>query len=145
ARAWGRPRSRTSSSGTTRDGRTRGHRAFRHSQEPSDRPSNAGDRCCQSDRLSVGRLPAVQHQFTGPAYTIGIEEEMMILDAESLELVNAIESLLEATPAGEIKPELMESVLEISTEPCENTAQAGEQRGALRRQVADAAAQKNLA
>ena len=60
----------------------------------------------------------------------------MILDAESLELVNAIESLLEPAPAGEIKPELMESVLEVSTDPCPNTAQAGEQLRALRRQVA---------
>ena len=42
----------------------------------------------------------------------------MILDAETLELVNAIESLLEAAPSGEIKPELMESVLEVSTDPC---------------------------
>ena len=57
----------------------------------------------------------------------------MILDAESLELVNAIESLLEPAPAGEIKPELMESVLEVSTDPCANTAEAGEQlRGGLR-------------
>ena len=41
----------------------------------------------------------------------------MILDAESLELVNAIESLLEPAPSGEIKPELMESVLEVSHRP----------------------------
>ena len=59
----------------------------------------------------------------------------MILDAETLELVNAIESLLEAAPSGEIKPELMESVLEVSTDPCANTAEAGEQLRALRRQV----------
>ena len=69
----------------------------------------------------------------------------MILDAESLELVNAIETLLEPAPSGEIKPELMESVLEISTDPCPNTAEAGEQLRALRRQVAQTAAAKNLA
>ena len=57
----------------------------------------------------------MEHKFGGDRYTIGIEEELMILDAESLELVNAIESLLEPAPAGEIKPELMESVLEVST------------------------------
>ena len=68
----------------------------------------------------------------------------MILDAETLELVNAIESLLEPAPSGEIKPELMESVLEVSTEPCADTAQAGEQLRALRRQVTETAAQKNL-
>jgi glutamate---cysteine ligase / carboxylate-amine ligase len=87
----------------------------------------------------------VQHHFNGPAYTIGIEEELMILDEQSLELVNAIESMLESAPVGEIKPELMESVLEISTDPCPNTAQAGEQLRALRRQVSQTAAAKNLA
>ena len=69
----------------------------------------------------------------------------MILDAETLELVNAIESLLEDAPSGEIKPELMESVLEVSTDPCPNTAQAAEQLRALRRQVTQTAAEKSLA
>ena len=74
----------------------------------------------------------MEHAFTGPPYTIGIEEELMILDASSLELVNAIETMLEATEAGEIKPELMESVLEISTEPCRTVGEAGEQLRSLR-------------
>jgi carboxylate-amine ligase len=87
----------------------------------------------------------VEHQFKGPAYTIGIEEELMILDGETLELVNAIESMLEPSPSGEIKPELMESVLEISTEPCENTVLAGEQLRALRAQVIQKASSKGLA
>ncbi len=87
----------------------------------------------------------MEHRFDGPAFTLGIEEELMILDAESLELVNAIETLLEAAPTGEIKPELMESVLEISTDPCPNTAVAGEQLRALRRQVGMTAAGKGLA
>lgn len=87
----------------------------------------------------------MEHKFTGPAYTIGIEEEMMILDAQSLELSNAIESLLEPAPAGEIKPELMESVLEVSTDPCATTTEAGDQLRALRRQVSQTAASKRLA
>ena len=89
----------------------------------------------------------MDHAFTGPSYTIGIEEELMIVDGESLELVNAIESLLEdvraaspAASAGDIKPELMESVLEIATRPAANTAEAGTQLRALRRQVRDTAA-----
>jgi carboxylate-amine ligase len=91
----------------------------------------------------------VDHAFTGPSYTIGIEEELMIVDRDSFELVNAIESLLEdaraASPegvAGDIKPELMESVLEIATRPAANTAEAGAQLRALRRQVRDTAAQR---
>jgi carboxylate-amine ligase len=87
----------------------------------------------------------VEHRFTGPAYTLGIEEELMILDAETLELVNAIETLLEPAPTGEIKPELMESVLEISTDPCPDIAVAGTQLRALRGQVIDTAAGKQLA
>jgi carboxylate-amine ligase len=87
----------------------------------------------------------VEHNFTGPAHTIGIEEELMILDAESLDLVNAIESLLEPAATGEIKPELMESVLEVSTDPCQNVTEAGAQLRALRRQVIATAATKGLA
>ncbi len=87
----------------------------------------------------------MDHHFRAPAYTIGIEEELMILDAESLELANAIESLLDTPAAGEIKPELMESVLEVSTDPCANTSEAGEQLRLLRGQVATAATSKNLA
>jgi len=86
----------------------------------------------------------VEHRFVGHAYTLGIEEELMILDAETLELVNMIEALLEPAPVGEIKPELMESVLEISTDPCQNIAQAGEQLRSLRAQVSGTAAAKNL-
>jgi carboxylate-amine ligase len=87
----------------------------------------------------------MDHSFTGPSYTIGIEEELMIVDASSFELVNAIESLLEDAPDGEIKPELMESVLEIATKPAANTAEAGVQLRALRDQVRQTAAQRGLA
>ena len=41
---------------------------------------------------------------------------------------------------GEVKPELMESVCEIATEPCRNTREAGDQLRALRRRVQQAAA-----
>ncbi|HWE12773.1 MAG TPA: carboxylate-amine ligase [Solirubrobacteraceae bacterium] len=87
----------------------------------------------------------MEHRFVGHAYSIGIEEELMILDARSLELVNAIEALLEPAPLGEIKPELMESVLEISTDPCVNITEAGQQLRALRRQVVETAASKDMA
>jgi glutamate---cysteine ligase / carboxylate-amine ligase len=83
--------------------------------------------------------------FTGPSYTIGIEEELMILDAGTLDLANAVEGLLEPAPAGEIKPELMESVLEISTDPCANTGDAAAQLRALRGHVREQAEAKGLA
>ena len=77
----------------------------------------------------------MEHHFHGPSYTLGIEEELMIVNGETYDLVNAIERLLDDVPDGEIKPELMESVLEVSTHPCANTAEAGEQLRALRRNV----------
>src|SRR6202046_2668074 len=87
----------------------------------------------------------MDHNLVGHAYTIGIEEELMIVDGRSLELVNAIEAMLEPAPLGEIKPELMESVLEISTDPCQNIAEASEQLRALRRQVTETASSKGMA
>ena len=88
----------------------------------------------------------MEHKFTGPSYTIGIEEELMILDAESLELTNAVEALLEDEHPGEgeIKPELMESVLEIATSPCKDTREAGAQLRHLRAEVLEKAARRNL-
>jgi carboxylate-amine ligase len=86
----------------------------------------------------------MKHNFSGPSYTIGIEEELMIVDGESYNLVNAIETLLEDATDGEIKSELMESVLEIATDPCPDTAEAGRQLRALRRQVRETAARHGL-
>jgi carboxylate-amine ligase len=86
----------------------------------------------------------MEHDFKGPSYTIGIEEELMIVDGETYSLVNAIESLLQDAPEGDIKPELMESVLEISTRPCATVAEAGKQLRALRRQVCATAADRDL-
>ena len=69
----------------------------------------------------------------------------MILDAESLELVNAIETLLEAAPTGEIKPELMESVLEVSTDPCAEHRRGGRAAaGAARARSARRPTRKDL-
>src|SRR3954452_4937390 len=92
-------------------------------------------------------MPRVEHRFTGPSYTLGIEEELMIVDAETLELVNSIETMLESVPstAGDVKPELMESVLEISTTPCKNTREAGVQLRELRRLTQRTASEHGLA
>jgi carboxylate-amine ligase len=87
----------------------------------------------------------MKHNFTGPSYTIGIEEELMICDGSSYDLANAIESLLGPVPAGQVKPELMESVLEIATDPQPNTVGAGEQLRALRAHVRAVAAKRALA
>src|SRR5918999_1736471 len=94
-------------------------------------------------------MPRVEHRFTGPSFTIGIEEELMIVDDQTLELSNSIEGLLsdlEEVPVdGAVKPELMESVCEIATTPVKNTREAGHQLRALRRTVQQVASERGLA
>src|SRR5436305_6425996 len=80
---------------------------------------------------------AMEHRFTGPDFTVGVEEELMIVDADTLDLVNTVGSLLADTPRGTIKSELMESVLEIATDPCPSLDEAATQLADLRRQVRD--------
>ncbi len=82
-------------------------------------------------RAAPGRRP----------FSIGIEEELMIVDGTSFDLVNGVEALLGESPVGEVKPELMESVLEIATDPVASTVEAGEQLRGLRTLVADRAAE----
>jgi glutamate---cysteine ligase / carboxylate-amine ligase len=87
----------------------------------------------------------MEPKFTGPSFTIGIEEELMILDSESLTLANGIEAVLEEHGENEnVKPELLESVLEIATDPHPNTAAAGRQLHDLRRAVNEAANRRDL-
>ncbi|MGH2948290.1 MAG: carboxylate-amine ligase [Solirubrobacteraceae bacterium] len=87
----------------------------------------------------------MEPKFSGPSYTIGIEEELMILDAESMALANAIDGVLEEYgDDGDVKPELLESVLEIATDPHGDTRGAGRQLRALRTAVAEAAGRRGL-
>ncbi|MDX6676178.1 MAG: glutamate---cysteine ligase / carboxylate-amine ligase, partial [Solirubrobacteraceae bacterium] len=102
-------------------------------------------------RTTLPSDPLMRANFTGPSCTVGVEEELMIVDAKTSDLVNAIELLLEDTGAsnaerldGDIKPELMESVLEIATKPCKTMSEAEEQLRALRREVRDASAHRGL-
>ena len=94
-------------------------------------------------------LRAMEHRFSGPSYTLGIEEELMIVDEETLDLVNSIERLLadlkDVPTEGEVKPELMESVCEIATTPVKNTVDAGVQLRAMRRTVNQVAQRHGLA
>src|ERR687896_1686688 len=91
----------------------------------------------------------MEHRFTGPSYTLGIEEELMIVDEETLDLSNSIERLLsdmsDVPTDGEVKPELMEGVCEIATTPVKNTVEAGAQLRAMRRTVNQVAQQNGLA
>jgi len=84
----------------------------------------------------------LKHHFDGPPFTIGVEEELMLIDAETLDLGQGIEAILDGVPddlTGHVKPELFQSVLEIATTPCANVGEAADQLADLRRAVTEVA------
>jgi carboxylate-amine ligase len=85
----------------------------------------------------------LDHAFNGPDFTIGIEEELMILEAEGFGLAQGIEALLAKVPAefeGQVKPEFLQCVLEIATKPHRTVTSACNELRALRRTVIEVAA-----
>ena len=65
----------------------------------------------------------LEHKFgQSDPYTLGVEEEYMLLDPETLDLVQHIDTVLAGMEGEELKarvaPELMQSVLEIATPVC---------------------------
>jgi glutamate---cysteine ligase / carboxylate-amine ligase len=72
-------------------------------------------------------------------YTLGVEEEYMLLDGESFDLVQHIETVLAAIEGHELQhriaPELMQSVLEIATPVCRNAGDVMRELATLRRYV----------
>ncbi len=81
-------------------------------------------------------------------YTLGVEEEYMLLDAETFDLVQHIDTVLAAVSGHElepqINPELMQSVLEVATPVCHTPADVAKQLHALRRYVGDIANERSM-
>src|SRR5256712_12761001 len=72
----------------------------------------------------------------------------MLVAARSLSLGSAVEELMVAVPhetEGQVKPELMQSVLEIATDVCRNVGEAPGQLEDLRRRVRETAEATGLA
>jgi carboxylate-amine ligase len=90
----------------------------------------------------------LEHKFNGPPFTIGIEEEMMILHAEEpLDLAQEVEGILADVGEGmheRVKPEFMQSFLEVATTPCPDVRTAGEELRDLRRLVSEVAERRGL-
>jgi carboxylate-amine ligase len=91
----------------------------------------------------------LDHAFgEGDPYTLGVEEEYMLLDAETFDLVQHIDTVLAAVHGHEleprINPELMQSVLEVSTPVCRTPAAIREQLTKLRTYVGDIARERDM-
>src|SRR5499425_690796 len=76
-------------------------------------------------------------------YTLGVEEEYMLLDGTTFDLVQHIDTVLAAVAGHElepvINPELMQSVLEIATPVCHTPAEVQQQLLRIRSYVTDIA------
>ena len=83
-----------------------------------------------------------------PSFTLGVEEEYLLVDAETLDLVAAPDGLMadcQAELKGQVSPEFLQCQIEIGTHVCKTVAEAGEQLAMLRATIARHAANYGLA
>ncbi len=79
-------------------------------------------------------------------FTLGVEIELQILDADSLELVSRAPEILALVPEElrlRIKPEFIRSMIEVNTEICADMDQVKESLGRLIREAEKLARQNN--
>jgi carboxylate-amine ligase len=91
----------------------------------------------------------LEHAFgKGDLYTLGVEEEFMLLDPKTFDLVQHIDTVLEAMAGHEfsahVNPELMQSVVEVATPVCRNPGDVAVQLRQLRAYVTGIAQQEGL-
>lgn len=83
-----------------------------------------------------------------PEFTIGIEEEYLLVDTESYELAEAPEALMDDCAAefeGQVSPEFLQCQIEIGTKVCHTIGEAREELKKLRSGVAKHSARYCLA
>jgi len=89
----------------------------------------------------------IEQQF-GRSLTVGVEEELWIVDADTLKLVPAVQTLVSGAEArslpGTLKTELHASVVELTTDVSETAEQALERLTELRRAAREIAEQNGL-
>ena len=90
-------------------------------------------------------VPVRAHRFgRGLEYTLGIEEELMLLDADGLALAPRVEQVVEAIGDDRVKRELMQSQIELATSPQRTVAAAEDELRELRARVIGIGAQLGL-
>jgi glutamate---cysteine ligase / carboxylate-amine ligase len=91
----------------------------------------------------------LEHKFgDSPPFTLGVEEEYMLLDPQTFDLVQHVDTVLTAVESGEfterIGPELMQSVVEISTPVCSTAGDVESELRRLRGYVTEVARDQDL-
>jgi len=89
------------------------------------------------------------HRFgAGDPYTLGVEEEYQLLDGRTFDLVQHIETMLAAVSGHElearINPELMQSVIEITTPVCRSAGDVHRELVRLRGYVTEVAGEQGM-
>ncbi|HZC75478.1 MAG TPA: YbdK family carboxylate-amine ligase [Gaiellaceae bacterium] len=82
---------------------------------------------------------------SAPPWSLGVEEELMLVDAETLQPARDGFSRVFGEATERIKPELFESFVEITTTVVETPEEAGAELRSLRQEVAERAAEHGLA
>jgi glutamate---cysteine ligase / carboxylate-amine ligase len=81
-------------------------------------------------------------------WSVGAEEELMLLDADTLLLEAGSDAIVRAAEAvvgpGRVKTELFACVVELNTGVCGDAGEAGERLAALRRVASELAAERGL-
>ena len=92
--------------------------------------------------MTTPDLQRLRSAFEGGELTVGIEEELMLLDEETFDLAPVAHETLEVL-AGDprFKGELPAAQIELITEPADTVAEAAVQVQAARERLADAASQ----
>ena len=83
-----------------------------------------------------------------PSFTMGIEEEYLLIDQETLKLAEAPEALMEDCKAAlgdQVSPEFLRCQVEVGTKVCKDIGEARADLKHLRRTVADIAERYGLA
>lgn len=91
----------------------------------------------------------IEERFgAGPSFSLGVEEELMILDATSCAQVAAVDRIIRGVEGaclpGQIKTELFASVFETNTNVCESIVEVDTALRTLRRAAAAAAEAEGL-
>ncbi len=98
--------------------------------------------CRTPPNSSARKAPARDHVFT-----LGIEEEFQIIDPKTRELRSHVQQILadgKVLLKEHVKPEMHQSVVELGTEICKNTAAARQQVIELRSELAAIAGKAGL-
>jgi carboxylate-amine ligase len=84
-----------------------------------------------------------------PSFTVGIEEEYLLVNRETRDLVvdppDSLMSECEKRLEGRVSPEFLQSQIEVGTSKCSNIKEAGREIAQLRQCVAEVAGQHGLA